>query len=111
MQSCPPPHTHITRPKTRSASIAFASPAAAAVAAAALAVDPELRPAQVTKAVWADGDAVRFRFAAADPRLLRAAACTFCDLGGVAARAVEAFPPKEGAEGAGAAQEGTANRG
>lgn len=73
----------------------FPTPAAAAVAAAALGVDPELRPASVSKAVWAEGDAVRFRFAAADPRLLRAAACTFCDLGGVAARAVEAFPPLE----------------
>ena len=75
------------------ASVAFPTPATAAIAAAALGVDPELRPESVSKAVWAEGKEVRFRFAAADPRLLRAAACTFCDLGGVAARAVEAFPP------------------
>ncbi len=58
-------------------------------------MDPELRPASVSKAVWAAGPAVHFRFAATDARLLRAAACTFCDLGGVAARAVEAFPTLE----------------
>lgn len=33
----------------------------------------------------------RSRLAAADPRTLRASACTLCDLTGVAARAVEAF--------------------
>jgi len=75
------------------ASVSFPTPAAATIAAAALAIDPELRPAAVSKAVWAEGADVKFRFAATDPRLLRAAACTFCDLGGVAARAVEAFPP------------------
>lgn len=88
--SHPIPPSHLS-----TASVSFPSPAAAAVAAAALGVDPELRPALVSRAVWADGDRVRFRFAAADARVLRAAACTFCDLGGVAARAVEAFPPKE----------------
>ena len=85
----PPPHTH------SSARITLASPADAATAAAALAVDPELRPALVTRSVTAEGDALVLRVAAADARTLRASACTLCDVAGVAARAVEAWPAAE----------------
>ena len=91
-----PANTNINSPHPHSsARITLASPADAATAAAALSVDPELRPALVTRSVTADGDALVLRVAAADARTLRASACTLCDVAGVAARAVEAWPAAE----------------
>ena len=63
--------------------------------AAALAVDPELRPALVSRAITSEGSDLVLSVAAADARTLRASACTLCDVAGVAARAVEAWPASE----------------
>jgi tRNA threonylcarbamoyladenosine modification (KEOPS) complex Pcc1 subunit len=50
----------------------------------------------VSRSITAEGAWLIISLSAADARALRAAACTLCDLAGVAARAVEVFG--EGAE-------------
>lgn len=75
----------------------------AAMVRNALAVDPELRPDQVSKCLTVEGNALLATFAAADVRTLRAAVGSFCDLLGLATRILEAFKPQPvAAQGTGA---------
>jgi hypothetical protein len=95
--SAPPPGadawTGGVKPFRFSARVPFPSPEAVEVARAALAVDAELRPEAAARRLAAEGRDFVMDFAAVDARTLRAAVGTFCDLLGVAARALEAFPP------------------
>jgi tRNA threonylcarbamoyladenosine modification (KEOPS) complex Pcc1 subunit len=81
------------KPFRFSARVPFPSPEAAEIARAALAVDAELRPEAAARRLAAEGRDFVMDFAAVDARTLRAAVGTFCDLLGVAARTLEAFPP------------------
>jgi len=83
------------KPCTFSCRVQYGSTADATMVQQALSVDPELRPALVTRKLSVDGCALVMEFAALDVRTLRAAVCTFCDLLGLATRTLEAFTKME----------------
>lgn len=58
-----------------------------------LAVDPELRPEQVTRVLSTEGNDLVMKFNASDVRSLRAAVSTFCDLLALVSRTLETFGP------------------
>ncbi|KAK9816059.1 hypothetical protein WJX74_000968 [Apatococcus lobatus] len=82
------------QPFTCSAQVEFGSALQAKIICNTLAVDPELRPQQVTRELSVDGSNFIMKFSATDVKSLRAAVGTFCDLLGLAARTMEAFPPQ-----------------
>jgi len=69
----------------------YASHADACMVRDTLAVDPELRPEQVTRALSVEGTDFIMKFNAADVRTLRAAVSTFCDLLALVTRTLEMF--------------------
>lgn len=69
----------------------YASHADACMVRDTLAVDPELRPEQVTRALTVEGSDFVMKFNAADVRTLRAAVSTFCDLLALVTRTLEMF--------------------
>ncbi|CAL8466225.1 g5761 [Coccomyxa elongata] len=77
------------------ASHVYASEADAQVVRDALAIDPELRPKQVTRELTVDKTTLNIFFSAVDARTLRAAVGTFYDLLALATRTLEAFGPAQ----------------
>lgn len=71
--------------------VRFATPAHAALGAAALAVDPELNPDRVAKAITASGDHVVAAFQAVDMRSMRLSMSAFMDCVGVVLRTLRDF--------------------
>ncbi|KAL0024205.1 hypothetical protein WJX77_008186 [Trebouxia sp. C0004] len=67
----------------------YASHADACMVRDTLAVDPELRPEQVTRGLSVEGNDFVMKFNAADVRTLRAAVSTFCDLLALVTRTLE----------------------
>lgn len=71
--------------------VRFASPAHAALGAAALAVDPELNPDRVAKAITASDADVLATFHAVDMRSMRLSMSAFLDCVGVVLRTMRDF--------------------
>ncbi len=71
--------------------VRFASPAHAALGAAALAVDPELNPDRVAKAISASDADVVAAFHAVDMRCMRLSMSAFLDCVGVVLRTLRDF--------------------
>lgn len=73
------------------ATIPFEQPRHAECVHQTLAVDPELRPAEVERKLTLDGAALTIHFKARSARMLRAAVGTFLDLVALAVRTLETF--------------------
>lgn len=71
--------------------VTYASETDASMVRDTLAVDPELRPLQVTRNLNVEGKDFVMKFAASDVRTLRAAVSTFCDLLALVTRTLEVF--------------------